>query len=186
MSMHRILEFMSHKTSTQTRATIIGAAAILMWSTLAPLTAAAAGIPPLELLATTFGTAFVGGLAGLLLYSGWSAIPKLAQPVSYLAFAVTALFGYHALYFTALKLAPPAQASLLAYLWPLLIVLFSALGDRQARLRTSHILGTLLGLTGTALLILSREGGEIPTASRPLGMLAAFGCALDLVLLLRA
>ena len=36
------------------------------------------------------------------------------------------LFGYHALYFAALRRAPPADASLIAYLWPLLIVLFSA------------------------------------------------------------
>ena len=169
---------MSYRAPDQTRATIIGGAAILMWSTLAPLTAAATGIPPLELLATTFGIAFVCGLAGLLIYSGRSAIPKLAQPITYLAFSVAALFGYHALYFTALRLAPPAQASLLAYLWPLLIVLFAALGDRQARIRTTHIVGTLLGLTGTALLILSREGNQIPTAGRPLGLLAALACAL--------
>jgi drug/metabolite transporter (DMT)-like permease len=149
-----------------------------MWSTLAPLTAAAAGIPPLELLAATFGIAFVCGLSGLLLVGGRTAIRKLSQPVRYLAFAVTALFGYHALYFTALRLAPPAQASLLAYLWPLFIVVFSTLGDRQARIQTRHILGTLLGLTGTALLIMSREEHQIPAASRHLGLLAALGCAL--------
>ena len=169
---------MSHTVPDQARATIIGGAAILMWATLAPLTAAVAAIPPLELLATTFGIAFVCGLAGLLLAGGRTAIRKLSQPIRYLAFAGTALFGYHALYFTALKLAPPAQASLLAYLWPLLIVVFSTLGDRHARIRTAHILGTLLGLTGTALLVLSRAGEQIPAASRPLGLVAAFGCAL--------
>jgi hypothetical protein len=41
-----------------------------------------------------------------------------------------ALFGYHALYFAALRLAPPAEAGLISYLWPLLIVLFSALLTR--------------------------------------------------------
>ncbi len=169
---------MSYKAHDHTRATIIGGTAILMWSTLAPLTAAAGEIPPLELLATTFGIAFVCGLAGVLLAGGRAAIRKLSQPMGYLAFAVTALFGYHALYFTALRLAPPAQASLLAYLWPLLIVVFSALGDRQARIRAAHILGTVLGLTGTALLILSREGQQVPAVSRSLGLLAAFGCAL--------
>lgn len=178
MSMYRILPVMSYKAPDQTRATIIGGAAILMWATLAPLTTAAAGIPPLELLAIAFGIAFVCGLAGLLIAGGRTAIRKLSQPLRYLAFAVTALFGYHALYFTALRLAPPAQASLVAYLWPLLIVVFSTLGDRQARIQTAHILGTLLGLTGTALLIVSREGHQIPAASRPLGLLAALGCAL--------
>jgi drug/metabolite transporter (DMT)-like permease len=169
---------MSYKEVPQIRATLIGAVAVLMWSTLAPLTAAAGGIPPLELLATAFGTAFLCGLAGLLIVRGRSALKQLRQPVGYLVFAVAALFGYHALYFTALTLAPPAQASLVAYLWPLLIVLFAALGDRQSRIRTAHILGTVLGLTGTAMLILSRDRGEIALRTRSLGLLAAFGCAL--------
>jgi drug/metabolite transporter (DMT)-like permease len=169
---------MSYKADSQTRATLVGAVAVLMWSTLAPLTAAAGGIPPLELLATSFGIAFLCGLAGLLIVRGRSAVAQLRQPVKYLAFAVAALFGYHALYFTALTLAPPAQASLVAYLWPLLIVLFATLGERRARISAGHIIGTLLGLTGTALLILSRDGGETAIRTRPLGLLAAFGCAL--------
>lgn len=169
---------MPDRDTNPTRATIIGVVAIGMWATLAPLTAAATGIPPLELLTITFGIAFVCGMAGLIVFEGGAGIRKLSQPAGYLAFAVTALFGYHALYFTALRLAPPAQASLVAYLWPLLIVLLSALADRQTRIRAAHIFGTLLGLAGTALLILSREVDRTPTHTRPLGLLAAFGCAL--------
>ena len=169
---------MSYKVYSQTRATLVGAIAVVMWSSLAPLTAAADGVPPLELLAATFGTAFLGGLAGLLIVQGRSAGKQLRQPVEYLVFAVAALFGYHALYFTALTLAPPAQASLVAYLWPLFIVLFATLGERKARIGTAHIFGTLLGLTGTSLLILSRDTGELAIRIRSLGLLAAFGCAL--------
>jgi len=169
---------MPYRVNSQTRATLTGVVAILLWSSLAPLTAAARGIPPLQLLAATFGIAFLCGLAGLAIVGGRSALRRLWQPFGYFAFAVTALFGYHALYFTALTLAPAAQASLVAYLWPLLIVLFSALGQRGQRIRTAHILGSLLGLTGTALLILSRDGDRIPAPHRLLGLLAALGCAL--------
>jgi drug/metabolite transporter (DMT)-like permease len=132
----------------------------------------------MELVATTFGTAFLCGLTGLYIVRGCGALRQLRQPPAFLVFAVTGLFGYHALYFTALALAPPAQASLVAYLWPLLIVLFSTAASRQARLRAGHVIGTLLGLAGTALLVLSGDRGELVTGSRSLGLLAAFGCAL--------
>ena len=159
------------------RATLIGAVAVLMWSSLAPLTAAATGIPPFQLLAMTFGAAFLCGLAWLLLTGPCSLARRLRQPLPYLAFAATALFGYHALYFAALSLAPAAQASLIAYLWPLLIVLFSRL-DRKARpISASHVMGALLGLAGTAVLILTGNAGNHLAPGRPLGLMAALACA---------
>lgn len=156
----------------------MGAVAVLLWSSLAPLTVVARGIPPLQLLATTFGIASLCGLVWVALVGGGSALQRLWQPFGYFAFTVAALFGYHALYFTALTLAPAPQASLVAYLWPLLIVLFAALGKRQARTRMAPILGGVLGLTGTGLLLLARDGHSIPAPHRTLGLLAALGCAL--------
>ena len=73
------------------------------------------------------------------------------------ALGVGGLFGYHALYFMALRLAPPAEAQLVNYLWPLLIVLFAALLPGE-RLRAHHIVGTLIGLLGTVLLLVDRGG----------------------------
>jgi drug/metabolite transporter (DMT)-like permease len=165
--------------SLRTRATLVGTAAILLWSALASLTAAARGIPPLELLAITFGIAFLCGLTWLLITGGRSSIRKLQQPWSYLGFATAALFGYHFLYFSAFSLAPPTQASLIAYLWPLLIVLLSAWSSRDDRVRPVHIVGVLLGFAGTALLVLSGNAGNAsPHPNRLLGLLAAFSCAL--------
>jgi len=58
-------------------------------------------------------------------------------------------------YFAALQLAPPAEANLVNYLWPLLIVLLSAplAGER---LGWPHLLGALLGFAGVALLAFGR------------------------------
>ena len=89
---------------------------------------------------------------------------------------VGGLFGYHFFYFMALRNAPPIEAGLIAYLWPLLIVVFSALLPGE-RLRWYHMAGALLGLGGSALLI---TGGE-SLNFRPeyaLGYAAAAACAL--------
>ena len=107
------------------RATLIGFAAVLMWSLLSLLTVASGRMPPFQLAAITFA---IGGGIGA---ATWSFRPRRSggapQPPEVWALGVAGLFGYHALYFMALRLAPPAEAQLVNYLWPLLIVLFSAL-----------------------------------------------------------
>src|ERR671910_3277833 len=86
------------------------------------------------------------------------------------AIALYGLFGDTALYFAALKLAPPAEANLVHYLWPLLIVLFAALLP-GGRLQPRHLVGALMGLAATALLVGGRFGGA--GANAPLGFLFA-------------
>src|SRR4029077_14154363 len=87
-----------------------------------------------------------------------AAFGALRQPLLAWVVGVGGLFGYHALYFLALRLAPPAEASLVNYLWPLLIVLFSSLLPGE-RLAPHHIIGALLGLAGTVLLFTGNGGG---------------------------
>ncbi|HYP11762.1 MAG TPA: EamA family transporter, partial [Xanthobacteraceae bacterium] len=111
-------------------ATLIGLTATLMWSLLSVLTVATGTIPAFQLAAMTFA---IGALVGSLTWIGrGEAVKALRQPPVAWLVGVGGLFGYHALYFVALRLAPPAEAGLLNYLWPLLIVLFSALlpGER--------------------------------------------------------
>jgi len=130
-------------------ATLIGLTAILMWSLLAVLTVATGRVPAFQLAAMTFA---IGALAASLSWI-WrpGAVRALKQPPIVWIVGVGGLFGYHALYFLALRLAPPAEAGLLNYLWPLLIVLFSSLLPGE-RLKPHHIVGALLGLAGTVLL----------------------------------
>ena len=65
---------------------------------------------------------------------------------------VGGLFGYHFFYFTALRNAPAVEASLIGYLWPLLIVVGSAFLPGE-RLGWQHIAGVLAGLAGTVLIV---------------------------------
>lgn len=138
---------------TRSRATLIGFTAILMWSSLALFTAASGQVPPFQLAAMTFA---VGGAIGALSWiSRPGAMLALRQPLPVWALGVGGLFGYHALYFAALRLAPPAESGLINYLWPLLIVLFSSFLPGE-KLRVHHVIGALLGLAGTIVLIAGR------------------------------
>ena len=79
------------------------------------------------------------------------------------AFGTIGLFGYHFLYFTAFGWRPTAETGLIAYLWPLFIVLFSGLLPGE-RLRLMHVLGALLAFAGAALIVLRGGVGLQPGA----------------------
>jgi len=73
-------------------------------------------------------------------------------PLSAWLLGVFGLFGFHFFYFMALKHAPVVHASLISYLWPLLIVLLSALLPGE-RLRWYHLAGTMSGLLGASIIV---------------------------------
>lgn len=145
---------------TRPTATLTGFVAILLWSFLAVFTAASGTMPPFQLLAVSLG---IGALAGVAL---WTVRPKaikaLRQPWPVWLLGVGGIFGYHLFYYTALRNAPPVEAGLINYLWPLLIVLFSALLPGE-RLRPHHIVGTLLALGGAVLIVTGGQGFTFKT-----------------------
>jgi drug/metabolite transporter (DMT)-like permease len=158
---------------TTRTATAIGLIAILLWSMLALFTAATGTIPPFQLNAMTF---LVGGLIGVV---SWIVRPQglkaLRQKPVVWALGIGGLFGYHALYFAALRWAPPAESGLINYLWPLLIVLFSSLLPGE-HLRRAHILGALLGFAGVVVLIAGRGAFDARAEYMP-GYICAFVAA---------
>ena len=158
---------------TRQKATAIGFTAILMWALLALLTIGSAPVPPFLLNALCFG---IGGSIGLVwigLGAGFGVLRGVSWKVY--AFGTIGLFGYHALYFTAFRIAPTAETGLIAYLWPLFIVLFSGLLPGE-KLRLLHVVGALIAFVGAALIVMGRgdTGAEAPV----LGLVLAFGCAL--------
>jgi drug/metabolite transporter (DMT)-like permease len=157
---------------TPRTATLIGLTAILMWSLLAALTVATGKIPAFQLAAMTFA---IGALVGPLTWIGRrGAVRALWQPPLAWIVGIGGLFGYHALYFLALRFAPPAEAGLLNYLWPLLIVLFSSLLPGE-RLAPHHLIGAVLGLAGTVGLFAGNSNGFAPDQLP--GLTAAFVAA---------
>lgn len=143
-----------------------------MWSLLALLTAATRPVPPFQLAAMAFA---IGALVGFVWIARRGAWRELLQPGHVWLVGVGGLFGYHAFYFIALRHAPPVEAGLIAYLWPLLIVLMSAALPGE-RLRRGHVAGALLGFGGAALLV--TEGGMVAFEARyAAGYAAALACA---------
>jgi drug/metabolite transporter (DMT)-like permease len=121
-------------------------------------------------------TFLVGGLIGMVTWIRRpQAVRSLRQKPVVWALGVGGLFGYHALYFAALRWAPPAEAGLINYLWPLLIVVFSSLLPGE-RLRAAHVVGALFGFAGVVLLIAGRGALEARTEYLP-GYLSAFAGA---------
>lgn len=157
------------------RHTLIGASALLLWSTLAVTTVFAGGVPPFLMVGFAFFIAFLIGLAKWVI-RGESILGHMRQPWQAWALGVCGLFGYHALVFYALQAAPPLEANLVNYLWPLCIVLFSGFLPGH-RLRWFHLAGTLSGLIGVILLVTG--GGAVSFSAEALpGYLAALGAAI--------
>jgi drug/metabolite transporter (DMT)-like permease len=158
---------------TRSTATAVGFSAILLWSLLALLTVGTAPVPPFLLNALCFS---LGGAVGLVLMAATGGLAQLGRvPWRVYAFGTAGLFGYHFLYFTAFRLAPSAETGLIAYLWPLFIVLFSGLLPGE-RLRPLHVGGALVSFAGVALIVL-RDGMTLTGSAAP-GYAIAFLCAL--------
>ena len=164
------------------RGTLVGSTAVLLWSTLAALTTLSGDIPPFQLLAMTFTPAFLVGVglwvwearrgrrsAGFLTGSDHNTsvitgspdadspdknpvLQRLRLSPAVWALGIYGLFGYHFAYFMGMRLAPPVEAGLLNYLWPLLIVVFAGFLPEE-RLRKRQVAGALLGFAGAGLIV---------------------------------
>lgn len=156
-------------------ATLVGGSAVLLWSTLALLTTLSGQIPPFQMVALAFGLGFLLAVAKWIIRRE-PARQHLRQPAGAWLLGVGGLFGFHFFYFVALRAAPAIESSLLSYLWPLLLVVFSAFLPGE-RLRWWHLVGAVLGLVGTALLV--TKGGSLRFQAQYLaGYAAALACAL--------
>lgn len=159
---------------THSKATLCGILAILLWSALALLTTLTSRIPPFQMAAMTFT---IGGCLGLAITAWRGKLSALRQPILVWAVGIGGLFGYHALYFAALKLAPPAEANLINDFWPLLIVLFAAWLLPDETIKPHHIWGAILCSFGIICLIIGKNFSEL-TPKVWLGFGLAFAAAI--------
>ncbi len=148
-------------------ATFFAITSIVLWSFLAFLGARVSHLPPFLVVAIALT---VSGIFSSFSIRSWR-IPLIT-----LAVGIAGIFGYHFLYFSAFKYAPPIETNLINYLWPLLIVLFSPLFLSGYRLHAHHFIGAFIGLLGAGLII---TGGRLELDFANLrGYLLATGAAL--------
>ena len=148
-------------------------AAIALWATLASLGTSLSHLPPFLLT----GLALIIGSV-----MSWPLVMRnrraWAVPARTLALGVYGLFGFHFLLFIALRLAPPVEANLVNYLWPLFMVVLAPVLLPGVSLRPLHVVAALLGFAGAAIAILGARGGAPAGASGSYwGFLPALGSA---------
>ena len=139
--------------------------AIALWASLAALGVTLRHVPPFLLT----GLALVIGSV-----PAWPLARQWRVPPRTLALGIYGLFAYHFLLFIALRIAPPVEANLVNYLWPLLIVLLAPVLLRDVRLKPAHVLAGLAGFAGAAIAIL---GGGGASGTWSWGYLPALGAA---------
>ncbi len=157
------------------RATLIGSISIVLWGALALFTRLTDGrIPAFQMMAMTFTIAFLL-MSMRWLHQGHLGLHHLHQTPLAWIIGVGGYFGYHFCYFLAMSMAPAVDVSLIAYLWPLLIVLFASFLPGE-KLKLQHVAGALLALIGCWLLI-NKEGAGF-SSEYTSGYLLALACAL--------
>lgn len=151
------------------QANLYALGAIALWASLASLGVSLTHVPPFLLT----GIALVIGSI-----PAWPFVLRDPSqwriPLRTLALGVYGLFAYHFLLFIALRHAPPVEANLVNYLWPLFIVVLSPVVLPGVALRLPHVLAALLGFGGAAIAI---AGGRELSGTLAWGYLPALAAA---------
>jgi len=135
------------------KANLYALGAIALWATLATLGVSLSHVPPFLLTGLSL---LIGSVLALPLLR--HDLHQWRVPAATLALGVYGLFGFHFLLFIALRHAPPVEANLVNYLWPLFMVVLAPLLLPELQLRSAHIAAALLGFAGAAMAILGSSG----------------------------
>ncbi len=151
------------------QANLYALGAIALWAALASLGVSLTHVPPFLLT----GVALIIGSV-----PAWPLVLRDPSqwriPLRTLALGVYGLFAYHFLLFIALRHAPPVEANLVNYLWPLLIVVLAPVVLPGVALRLPHVLAALLGFGGAAIAMV---GGRELSGTLAWGYLPALAAA---------
>lgn len=151
---------------------LLALGAIVLWGTLAALGASLTHLPPFLLTGLAL---LVGSVIALPLSRfDWR---QWRVPLPTLALGVYGLFGFHFLLFLALRHAPPVEANLVNYLWPLGMVVLAPVFLPGVGLRAVHVVAALVGFAGAVLAIVGGRADALQGGGLQWGYLLALGSA---------
>lgn len=158
---------------TASRGNIAGMVALVLWSSTSLLIALCAAFPAVFLTALT-------SLIGAVIFIArwvWRKEPLKEHfkfPYQIVLMAVAGIGGYRILLFASMYYAEPVEASLINYLWPILLVVFSGFLPDE-KLKWYHLCGGFLGFLG--ILFIFSNGLDL-FVNFSLGHLLALGAAV--------
>lgn len=136
--------------------TLSGILAILIWSLTATFVFFTGEVPPLLM---TFIVFLIGSIT--LTLGQYVRKEKIStywtQPLNDYIFLVIGIGFYTSLVFLSFKLVPIFEANALNYLWPILLVLFYGLSNKN-NLQWNTIIGIILGFFGVLALFWPQDG----------------------------
>jgi len=133
--------------------------AVILWSLAPVLATLARHVPPLQLTALCVAVA-AATTWPVARFTGTRATDRIAVPRRIWLSAPVLIIGAIGFYFLALRLAPPAEAALVTYTWPVLFVISAELAYAR-RVRPPSITGAALAFGGAGL-VLMPSGGAGP------------------------
>jgi drug/metabolite transporter (DMT)-like permease len=153
------------------RAASLAIGAVLLWATWPTLATWAQPAPPFLIIALGSATGFAVALVRSAA-TGHGREWRQTPPRTYLLIA-GGLLTNNVLYLMAMPRIGPAEANVIAYLWPILLVLIASRMDRS-RITRGQWLGIGAAFAGAALTI----GPTFAKGFDPLGVLLAFSSGL--------
>lgn len=157
------------------KGTLSGLAAVLLWASAAAFIAAAKGVHPF----LYYGTEMVIGVlifAAYWLKRGHDPRPEWKKvPYWYIALGIIGIGLQGVCWVAAIQHAPPLEAILFIYQWPMLVVLFTAIALKNP-LKPHYFVALLGGFLGVLVVLIGRGldlGSFSLTSGHIFGLLAA-------------
>jgi drug/metabolite transporter (DMT)-like permease len=162
--------------------TVIGSAAIPLWATWPTLAALASPMPVFQLLAIAFtiGTVTLYGMERRSAATE-SVRPSLSSRVVPAVACSFGLLGADAFFVLATASIPAAQANLISYLWPMMVVGLGAIAGFFP-FRARHASGLIIGFCGAGVVI---GGNGMTFSAAGIGLAGLSGLSWALFCLFR-
>jgi len=165
--------FLGNKPSI--KATIIGQAALVIWSLSACCTMALGGIPAFEILSGIFISGFVASSIINTIKGNWGSVLK--RPKYLIIAGILGIIGNDIFYILSFKNAPAIQVDLIVYLWPMMVLILSSLFLNE-KTGPNHIFACILAFLGVYILLAADSDTGLFQPQYLIGYAFAFASAL--------